>query len=41
MWLTSLSIENGLLTANGKLKREAISERYQAAIERLYKKQEA
>jgi long-chain acyl-CoA synthetase len=35
------SIENGLLTANGKLKREAISERYQAAIERLYKKQEA
>ena len=30
------SIENGLLTANGKLKREAILERYRAQIDDLY-----
>jgi long-chain acyl-CoA synthetase len=32
------SIENGLLTANGKLKRDAISTRYAAEIERLYQR---
>ena len=32
------SIENGLLTANGKLKRDAIAERYGAEIESLYSK---
>jgi long-chain acyl-CoA synthetase len=35
------TIENGLLTANGKLKRDAISERHREAIEKLYQKQEA
>jgi long-chain acyl-CoA synthetase len=30
------SIENGLLTANGKLKRDAIYARYEAEIEELY-----
>src|SRR5579885_557579 len=30
------SIENGLMTANGKLKREAICERFQDKIEDLY-----
>ena len=30
--------ENGLLTANGKYKREAIAARYAAEIERLYEK---
>lgn len=35
------SIENGLLTANGKLKRDAISVRYSAEIERLYQKKPA
>jgi len=34
----AFSIENGLLTANGKLKRDAIAERYRAEIERLYSK---
>jgi long-chain acyl-CoA synthetase len=32
------SIENGLLTANGKLKRDAISARYATEIERLYQR---
>jgi long-chain acyl-CoA synthetase len=32
------SIENGLLTANGKLKRDAISARFAAEIERLYRR---
>ena len=32
----AFSIENGLLTANGKLKRDAIAERYRAEIESLY-----
>jgi long-chain acyl-CoA synthetase len=32
------SIENGLLTANGKLKRDAISARFAAEIERLYQR---
>ena len=35
------TIENGLLTANGKLKRDAISARFAAEIERLYQKQSA
>jgi long-chain acyl-CoA synthetase len=35
------SIENGLLTANGKLKRDAISARYAAEIERLYERKSA
>jgi long-chain acyl-CoA synthetase len=32
------TIENGLLTANGKLKREAIAERFVVEIERMYAK---
>lgn len=32
------SIENGLLAANGKLRREAIASRFQAQIEELYRK---
>jgi len=35
------TIENGLLTANGKLKRDAISARFAADIEILYRKQSA
>jgi long-chain acyl-CoA synthetase len=35
------SAENGLLTANGKLKRAAISERYAPRIEELYQKKSA
>lgn len=35
------NIENGLLTANGKLKRDAIAERHRDAIEALYTKQDA
>jgi long-chain acyl-CoA synthetase len=35
------SIESGLLTANGKPKRDAICARYSAEIERLYQKQTA
>jgi long-chain acyl-CoA synthetase len=35
------TIENGLLTANGKLKRDAISARFAAEIELLYRKQSA
>lgn len=35
------SIENGLLTANGKLKRDAISARYAAEIEQLYERKPA
>lgn len=31
------SIENGLLTANGKLKRDSIAQRYRAEIEGLYR----
>jgi long-chain acyl-CoA synthetase len=34
----ALSPENGLLTANGKLKRDAISARFAAEIESLYQK---
>jgi len=30
------SVENGLLTANGKLRREAINARFQAQIEEMY-----
>jgi hypothetical protein len=35
------SIESGLLTANGKLKRDAISVRFAAEIESLYTKRPA
>ena len=35
------TIENGMLTANGKLKRDAIAERHGDTIEALYQKQEA
>jgi long-chain acyl-CoA synthetase len=35
------SIENGLLTANGKLKRDLIAQRYQAEIEGLYQQRQA
>jgi long-subunit acyl-CoA synthetase (AMP-forming) len=37
----SFTIENGLLTANGKLKRDAIAARYDAEIEQMYAKTEA
>jgi long-chain acyl-CoA synthetase len=37
----ALTIENGLLTANGKLKRDAIAARYAEEIERMYAKNEA
>jgi long-chain acyl-CoA synthetase len=36
-----LTIENGMLTANGKLKRGAIVERFAAEIERLFEKKTA
>ena len=35
------SPENGLLTANGKLKREAINQKYREEIEQMYRKQAA
>jgi len=35
----AFSIESGLLTANGKLKRDAISARFSAEIENLYRSQ--
>ena len=35
------SVENGLLTANGKLKRDAIAARFAAEIEKLYQKKPA
>jgi long-chain acyl-CoA synthetase len=35
------SVENGLLTANGKLKRDLISERLQGEIEELYRARQA
>ena len=34
------TIENGLLTANGKLRRDAIAARLSADIERMYAKQD-
>jgi long-chain acyl-CoA synthetase len=34
------TIENGLLTANGKLRRDAIAARFMGEIERMYAKQE-
>jgi long-subunit acyl-CoA synthetase (AMP-forming) len=34
------TIENGLLTANGKLRRDIIAARFAAEIERMYAKQE-
>ena len=36
-----LTIENGMLTANGKLKRDAIAARFAAEIERLFEKKSA
>ncbi|MGA9882253.1 MAG: hypothetical protein WBQ34_00900, partial [Candidatus Acidiferrales bacterium] len=36
-----LTIENGLLTTMGKLKREAIAARFAAEIESLYRKKSA
>ena len=35
------SIESGLLTANGKLKRDAIAARFAAEIEEMYEKKQA
>ena len=35
------SIDNGLLTANGKLKRDAIAERLSSAIEGVYQVKQA
>ena len=35
------TMENGLLTANGKLKRDAIAARFAAEIEALYQKKPA
>jgi long-chain acyl-CoA synthetase len=37
----AFSVENGLLTVNGKLKRDAIATRYAAEIEQLYRKKPA
>jgi long-chain acyl-CoA synthetase len=37
----AFSIENGLLTANGKLKRDAIAARFGAEIEELFQKKSA
>jgi long-chain acyl-CoA synthetase len=37
----AFSIENGLLTANGKLKRDAIAARFAAEIEELFQKKSA
>jgi long-subunit acyl-CoA synthetase (AMP-forming) len=37
----AFSIENGLLTANGKLKRDAISARLRDQIEDLYRVKQA
>jgi long-chain acyl-CoA synthetase len=36
-----LSVENGLLTTNGKIKREAIAARFAVEIEQLYQKKPA
>jgi long-subunit acyl-CoA synthetase (AMP-forming) len=35
------SIDNGLLTANGKLKRDAIAARLKSEIEEMYKVKQA
>ena len=37
----SFTIENGLLTANGKLKRDAIAARYSEEIEQMYARTQA
>ncbi len=37
----AFSVENGLLTVNGKLKRDAIAARYASEIEQLYRKKPA
>jgi long-chain acyl-CoA synthetase len=35
------TIESGMLTANGKLKRDAITAHFQSQIEQLYRKRDA
>ena len=35
------SVDNGLLTLNGKCRRDAIASRYRSEIEALYRKQSA
>jgi long-subunit acyl-CoA synthetase (AMP-forming) len=37
----AFSLENGLLTANGKLRRDAIHAKYREEIEQMYRKQAA
>jgi long-chain acyl-CoA synthetase len=37
----AFSIENGLLTTNGKLKRDAIAARFATEIEELFQKKNA
>jgi long-subunit acyl-CoA synthetase (AMP-forming) len=37
----AFSPENGLLTANGKLRRDAIYAKYREEIEQMYRKQAA
>jgi len=37
----TFSIENGLLTANGKLKRDAIAARFRDEIEEMYRVKQA
>lgn len=39
--LEPFSIENGLLTAHGKLKRDLIAQRFQTQIEELYSQRQA
>jgi long-chain acyl-CoA synthetase len=36
-----LTIESGLLTANGKLRRDAIAAHFREAIEAMYRKESA
>ena len=35
------SVDNGLLTSNGKLKRDRIAQRFQAEIEDMYRVKQA
>ncbi len=39
--LEPFTIENGLLTANGKLKRDAIAQRFSSQIEEMYAAKQA
>jgi hypothetical protein len=36
-----LTIESGLLTANGKLRREAVAAHFRDAIEAMYRRKDA